>query len=92
MNIKERLLNEIEKIDKENSIPFLRNDVNEILLCFKYNDGKRHYIFPSENMKIFREFIDDMIRLSKDGFYQARENYKKQIITPLINEKDMEIE
>lgn len=94
MKVTDMLKKEIKAIEEKpelmNSVPFLREDCGQIMICCMFADGKIHYLLPDK--KIVMRFVQDLVDIIKnDGWKSAQKNFESQKMEPLIDEREFKI-
>lgn len=94
MKVIDALQQEIDKIknSESNAIPFMRDDVETIMVCVKYKNQTTglHYILPPR--KDIELFVRELVRIINDNLWETTSlNYTKQKLDPLINEDEFKV-
>jgi hypothetical protein len=84
---------EMKKIEEEcmDAFPYLREDFTDMMICIRFEDGRKHFIFPNkEKVMEFSKEIEKIIL--KDLWEKTKKNYDDQILEQLIDEKEFQVE
>jgi hypothetical protein len=93
MKFTDALKREIKNLEEKesNTIPFLREDFTDLMICVRFADGKFHFLLPDK--KIIEEFLKELNGVSRNGlWWKLKENYKEQKLEPLIEEGEFKVE
>ena len=79
------------KKNHKNSTEYLRQDITDVMMCFRYSDGKMHFVLPGQ--EVAEAFILELAKIARyNAWNQTRMNFQKGILTPLIDEDEFKVE